>query len=68
MNKYRGMYADRNGLNLAEACVYLGTISRPTIYRLMGQGDLKGYRIGDRRYFLISELDDFIARQMADEG
>ena len=68
MDETMRMYANRNGLNLNEACVYLGKISRPTLYRLLGQGDLKGYNIGARRYFLISELDSFIARQTGVEA
>jgi len=54
----------RNGFSMSEACVYVGKISRPTMYKLIDSRELKGYRIGRRRYFLKDELDMFLAKQV----
>ena len=59
--------AVKKGLTMDEACIYLGGISRPTMYRLMNDG-LPTYTIGSRRYFLISVLDTFLERQSEKEG
>ena len=53
----------RKGLNIREACCYVGNISKSTMYRQMACGHLSGYVIGNRRYFLISELDEFLEKQ-----
>ena len=52
----------RQGLNIRDACVYLGGISKNTAYRLMAEG-LPSYTIGNRRYFLVSALDAFLEQQ-----
>ena len=54
----------KRGLNMSEACIYIGNISRPTMYRLMGERELHSYLIGARRYFLKDELDAFLERQV----
>jgi len=53
----------RKGLHILEACLYVGNISKSTMYRLMAEGRLPSYVIGNRRYFLISELDSFLEKQ-----
>ena len=58
----------KRGLNMSEACIYVGNISRPTMYRLMGGGELRSYLIGNRRYFLREELDAFLERQVQRDG
>ena len=55
---------DKRGMSMDEACAYIGGVSRPTMYRLMGQGALSSYMIGNRRYFLRDELDEFLLRMM----
>jgi excisionase family DNA binding protein len=50
----------KRGFTFAEALEYLGGISRPTMYRLLGDGALASYRIGIRRYFTKESLDKFI--------
>ena len=45
---------------MAEACQYLGGVSRPTMYRLLGDGELSSYHIGVRVYFTKESLDKFI--------
>ena len=52
----------KRGLSMDEACVYIGGISRPTMYKLMNEG-LKSYVIGSRRYFLVSVLDEYLEQQ-----
>lgn len=47
-------------LSLPEACAYLGGISRPTLYRLLGDGSLGSLKIGTRRFILRESLDDFL--------
>jgi excisionase family DNA binding protein len=54
----------KRGFTMVEACDYLGGISRPTMYRLMGNGSLTPYRIGARVYFTIENLDKFIDTQL----
>lgn len=56
----------KKGLHINEACVYIGGVSRNTMYRLMKAG-LPSYNIGNRRYFLISELDALIERRVEKE-
>ena len=58
----------KRGFNMAEACAYIGGISRPQMYRLMGSEELRSYLIGNRRYFLREELDAFLERQVQRDG
>ena len=58
----------KRGYTLAEACAYVGGISRPKIYELMADGQLRSYMIGVRRYFLREELDSFLERQVEESG
>src|SRR5947199_10588649 len=48
-------------LSLDEAVQFL-TTSRPTFYRLLGQGDLKGFKVGRQWRFRRSELVAYLAR------
>ena len=52
--------AIKRGFTMAEACQYLGGISRPTLYRLMGRGEIESYHLGVRRYFTREALDKLI--------
>ncbi len=49
---------------MEEACGYLGGISRPTMYRLLGEGQLSSYHIGVRRYFTKESLDHLIDKRI----
>ena len=58
------MTLNRAGYTFGEAQQYIGNVSRSTMYRLMGEG-LPSYTIGNRRYFLVSELDAYLQRQIS---
>ena len=45
---------------MAEACKYLGGISRPTLYKLILEGAITSLHIGVRRYFPVESLNTFI--------
>ena len=49
----------RRGISIAEACEYLGGISRSTLFHLLKEG-LPSYTIGSRRFFTKESLDEFI--------
>lgn len=49
-----------------EAAGALG-LHRSRIWMLMGQGKLRGIKIGKSRRFLLTELNEFIAREMAEQ-
>ena len=57
----------QRALNLVDARNYLGGISHQTIYRLMGSGSIKSYKIGTRRFILVSDLDRYIEGQVGME-
>jgi excisionase family DNA binding protein len=52
--------AVKRGYTMAEACGYLGGISRQSMYKILGDGDLSSYHIGVRVYFTKESLDKFI--------
>ena len=58
------MIADKRVYSMAEACRYLGGISRGKMYQLMGDGSLKSLTIGNRRYFRVEDLDRFVDEQI----
>jgi excisionase family DNA binding protein len=58
---------EKKGLSIQEACFYLGNISRPTLYRLMGKGEIRSYHIGSRRLLLKSDLDAFLALRVGED-
>ena len=62
------MIDQKRGLNMEEACEYVGGISRNGMYQLLGKKLLRSYLIGNRRYFLREELDAFLERQMDGES
>ena len=51
---------DKRMFTMAEACKYLGGISRPTMYKLIGEGAIRSLHIGVRRYFPLESLNTFI--------
>jgi excisionase family DNA binding protein len=50
----------KRGMTMAESCQYLGDISRPTLYRLLGEGELDSFHIGTRRFIPRESLDKLI--------
>ena len=52
-------HVSKNSLSMNEAKEYLG-ISTSTLYEILGQAQLKTYKVGSRRLVLKSELDKFI--------
>ena len=57
----------KRGYTMDAACGYLGGISRPTMYKLMGDGDVSSYRIGRRVYITKESLDEFINGRVSEE-
>ena len=55
------------GYGIAEARDYLGIRSDQTIRRMVWSGQLKSYKVGNRRMILKSELDRFIQEQITTE-
>jgi len=51
---------EKRAFTMAEACEYLGGISRQNMYVLLGKGEIDGFHIGARRYFTRERLDTFI--------
>lgn len=49
--------------NVTETCARLGRISRKTFYELVNAGELKTFKIGNRRYVSAAALADFIERK-----
>ena len=59
----------RRGLSLTQACIYIGGISRPKMYELIGEGSIqKSYLFGNRRYFFKEELDRFMEQHIEAES
>jgi len=56
----KGTLIDKRGLTMEEACTYIGGVSRPTMYKLIGQDEIESYYIGVRRYFTKDSLDKWI--------
>jgi excisionase family DNA binding protein len=56
---------EKRALTVEETCRYLGGISRPTLYRLLGEGELESFHIGTRRYFTRESLDQWINQRVA---
>ena len=54
---------EKKALGFDDGCMYIGGVSRPTMYTL----DIPSFKVGRRRYFLISELDKFLAERSAQE-
>ena len=54
------MTTEKNALSVLESCEYLGGISRPTLYRLLGRGELSSFGVGSRRFITKESLDKYI--------
>lgn len=56
-------------LDIGEARQALGGVSVPTIYRLIGRGELPIVKVASRTFVRASDLEDFVARnvQVRDE-
>ena len=53
---------DQRALGFEAAAIYLGGMSRPTLYSL----DIPSFKIGRRRYYLRKELDAFLDKKAAE--
>ena len=51
---------DKQNFMMAKTCKYLGGISRPTMYKLIGEGAIRSLHIGVTQYFLLESLNTFI--------
>ena len=58
---------ERATMSMMEGCVYIG-ISRPTLTRLLDEGQIRSFRIGRRRFCLKASLDEFIEESIATTG
>ena len=58
---------DKAAFSVEGACQYLD-VSRPTLYRLMGQGDIPSFHIGRRRLVLKEHLDLYIRDRLVEAG
>jgi len=58
------VHNDKRGFSMADACTYIGGVSRGHMYKLMTEESLISYLIGTRRYFLREELDAFLERMV----
>jgi excisionase family DNA binding protein len=56
--------ADKKALTFDEGRVYIGGISRPTMYSLIGSRAIPSYTIGRRRYILRADLDAFLEQRI----
>ena len=54
------MIPRKRAFTMNEACEYLGGISRSTMYRLIGRGEIDSFLIGRRRFTTIENLERFI--------
>ena len=58
------MMMEKRGLTMEEACEYIGGVSRPTMYKLLGEGEIESFHIGVRRYFTRDSLDHWINNRL----
>lgn len=56
--------SERAGLDIEDAAAYLG-VGRCTIYALLNDGDIEGFKVGHKRLIKRQSLDDFIERARA---
>ena len=49
------------------ACEIL-SISKPTLYRVIGLGELRTIKVGKRRLVPVAELERFVASKLEGEG
>ena len=59
---------EKAALSITQSCHYLGGISRPHFYRLLGQGVIRSFHIGARRFCLKRDLDAYIENRLEEEG
>ncbi len=52
---------NRAAVSISEAREMLGGIANGTIYRLIGDGDLRTFRVGRRRLVGVDAIHDYIA-------
>ncbi|MBG94974.1 MAG: hypothetical protein CL793_06935 [Chloroflexi bacterium] len=67
MNNHRLERVERAALSLSQACEYLGGISRPKLYKLLGKGVIRSFHIGSRRFCLKKDLDSYIEDRLEEE-
>ena len=51
---------EKRVLTMVEACEYLGGISRQTMCKLIGDGEISSMHIGVRQYFPRESLEAFV--------
>ena len=56
-----GLFHNRLSLSVREAAAALG-ISRPTLYRLIGRGELTPFKLGSRTLILRADLEALVGR------
>ncbi len=55
------MSPTRAAVSVAEAREMLGGIANATIYRLIGSGELRTFRVGRRRLVGVEAIQDYIS-------
>ena len=55
---------EKKALSIDEACRYVGGVSRPTLYGLIGSKAIPSYTIGRRRYILKADLDTYLRERI----
>jgi excisionase family DNA binding protein len=58
---------EKKALSVKESCQYIGGITTPTLYALMGSGDISSYTIGRRRFILKADLDAYLRKRIEAE-
>jgi len=53
---------DQRAFAFEAAAIYLGGMTRPTLYKL----DIPSFKIGRRRYYLREQLDAFLDKKAAE--
>ena len=60
---------NKRALSVDESREYIGGLSLPKLYDLMGEKTIQSFKIGRRRFILRSELDKYIdSRLEAGDG
>ena len=59
--------AERAAFSIDETCQYINA-SRPTVYKLMGNGSIPSFHIGRCRLILREDLDRFLQGRLAEAG
>jgi excisionase family DNA binding protein len=53
-------------LDIEDTGTYLGKIGRTKVFELIKAGEIRAVKLGRRTVIPVTELDAFIARQLAD--